>query len=416
MNPSPLQSLPIAYISQTLPSLTTTFIYREIFALREHGCSVSTFAIWKPDMNKLSHESKSLVDTTSYVFPISWSKFLMAHLHFLLSRPVKYISTLLFVLTRKGESLDNRQRTFFHFFEAVYLAHEMERQRIRHIHAHFEINAASIALVVSRLLGISFSFTAHGLVFTDRIILKEKIREARFIVTISEFIRRYLTSLVPGENYDDKIHTVHCGLSLSDFSPPDLKPANDVPVVLFVAQLTEKKGTPVLAEACRILVERGVAFRCVIVGDGPQKALVERLVERYDLHDVIELTGALFQEHLKEYLNRADVFVIPCIQTDSGSMDGIPVALMEAMAMEIPTVSTTISGIPELIENERNGLLVPEKDPAALADAIQRLLGDEELRERLGRDGRRRVQAEFNIHKNVVQLAGLFERYLEADV
>jgi len=405
------QLAPIAYVTQSFPSLTTTFIYREVSALRDIGLDISTLAIWKPDANKLSEEAKGLVDSTVYVFPISWLPFLATHIYFLFTRPLRYFSTLLFVLTRRGETRRNRLRTFFHFCEAIFLAGEVERRGIRHIHAHFAINAATIALVLSRLLDISFSFTVHNIFFTDRILLKDKVRKARFIVAISEFSKQFLANLVPEEN-PGKIHVVHCGLSPGDFAPSNSTPANDVPVLLFVAQLAERKGAPILVEACRILAERGVAFRCVIVGDGPQRVLVEQMVEQYGLRGVIELKGTVFQEHLKEYLNRANVFVLPCVTLDNGDMDGIPVALMEAMAMEIPTVSTYVSGIPELIEDGHSGLLVNEKDETALANALQQLLEDEELCTRLGKGGREKVIQEFNSHKNAVQLAILFERYL----
>jgi glycosyltransferase involved in cell wall biosynthesis len=141
--------------------------------------------------------------------------------------------------------------------------------------------------------------------------------------------------------------------------------------------------------------------------------MLQQMIEQHGLQRVIELKGAMPQEHLKEFLNRADVFVLPCVTASDGDMDGVPVSLMEAMAMEIPTVSTYVSGIPELIENDQSGLLVPEKDPQALAAAIQRLIQDAALRERLGKNGRHKVQAEFNIHKNAAQLANLFERYLD---
>jgi colanic acid/amylovoran biosynthesis glycosyltransferase len=403
----------IAYISQVFPALTESFIYREVFALQERGFRIVTFAIWEPNKTKLSLESRHLVDSCFYVFPISWLAFLKAHLRFLFTRPIKYVGTLLFVLTRKGESVRHRCRTFFHFCEAVYMAKEVEIQVVDHVHAHFAINAATIALVISRLLGISFSFTAHNSFFIDRVILREKVRGARFISVISEFSRQFLVNLVPGENADEKMHIVRCGLSPADFAPPDCKPTNEVPVLLFVAQLVERKGAPFLVEACRILAGRGAAFRCIIVGDGPQKPLVEKLVEQYDLQAAFELPGAVFQEHLKAYLIRADVFVLPCITTSSGDMDGIPVSLMEAMAMEIATVSTYVSGIPELIEDGESGLLVREQDPEALADALQRLLGDEELRTRLGKNGRRKVVEEFNIHKSAADLAEIFERYLQ---
>lgn len=405
--------VPIAYVTQTFPALTQTFVYREILALESRGFEIVTCAIWRPDKEGLSQESRHLVDRSFYVFPLSRLEFVKAHLYFLLTRPFRYIGTLFFVLSHSGER-GHRSRIFFHFCEAISLAPELAKRKVRHIHAHFTINAATIALVLSRLLDISFSFTAHNIFFVDRILLREKVREARFIVAISEFSKQFLARLVPG-TYSDKMHVVHCGVSPDDFAPPESRPSNDVPVLLFVAQLVERKGAPVLVEACRILAEWGVDFRCVIVGDGPQMELLEGLVERYGLHEVVDLAGRVFQEHLGEYLRRADVFVLPCIKARDGDMDGIPVSLMEAMAMEIPTVSTYVSGIPELVENDTSGLLVPENDPRALAGAIRRLLQDEAMRKRLGQNGRRRVQAEFDVQKNAAQLASLFERYLEAD-
>jgi glycosyltransferase involved in cell wall biosynthesis len=405
------QSIPLAYITQSFPGLTITFIYREIAALEHKGFNITTFAIWKPSKEALSQESRHWVDKTCYAFPISWGKFLQAHLYFLLTRPVRYVSTAVFVLTRKGESWKNRLRTAYHFAEAVYLAKEMEKRGIRHIHAHFEINAASIALVVSRLLNISFSFTAHNTFFTDRLILRDKVREARFIVAISEFTRQFLLRLCPGEN-SNKIHIVHCGLSPGDFLPPVPRSTNDVPLLLFVGQLAERKGAPVLVEACKLLRERGLAFHCVIVGDGPQRPLIEQMLDAYALRDKVELAGIVFQEHLKKHLNCADIFVLPCVTASNGDMDGIPVSLMEAMAMEIPVVSTQVSGIPELIQDNHSGLLTPEKDKVALADALQRLLQHPELRLELGQAGRRKVVQEFDIHKNADQLAALFEEYL----
>jgi glycosyltransferase involved in cell wall biosynthesis len=403
--------LSIAYVTQTFPALTQTFIYRETLALENNGFEIGTYAIWKPDQGTLSQECRHLVDRSFYVFPISWLRFIRAHLYVFLTRPARYMGTLFFVLTRRGEKTKNRFRTFFHFCEAIYLAPEMEKRHVQHIHAHFCINAASIALVLSRLLGVSFSFTAHNIFFTDRLLLKAKVQEARFIIAISEFSKNYLIRLTIGKDWD-KVHIVHCGLSPEDFAPPVPKPANDVPLLLFVAQLAERKGTPVLVEACRILAGRGAAFRCVIVGDGPQRAFAEKLVEQYGLQGVIELKQAMPQEQVREYLKRTDIFVLPCITASNGDMDGIPVSLMEAMAMEIPTVSTYVSGIPELIKDGQSGLLVREKDHVALADALQRLIEDKDLRMMLGKNGRQRVLQDFNIHKNADQLAALFERYV----
>jgi glycosyltransferase involved in cell wall biosynthesis len=403
----------IAYVTQTYPALTQTFVYRETLALESEGFNIVTCAIWKPDQGSLSQESRHLVDRSLYVFPISWFRFSEAHLRFLLTHPIGYVGTLVFVLTRRGESARNRLRTLFHFCEAVYLAQEMQQHHIVHVHAHFAINAATIALVLSRLLDISFSFTAHNIFFTDRTLLREKVQEARFVVAISRFSKQLLSQLVPGQEH--KIHVVHCGLSPEDFSPA-AKPRNEVPLLLFVAQLAERKGASVLIEACSILSERGVPFLCTIVGGGSEQQTLRlrQLIRARALHEVVELAGPVPQERLKRYFERADVFALPCVTASNGDMDGIPVSLMEAMAMEVPTVSTYVSGIPELIENEQSGLLVPEKNPKALADAVQRLLGDEELRERLGKGGRRRVQAEFNIRTDAAKLASLFGKHIRA--
>lgn len=407
--------LSIAYVMQTFPGLTMTFIYREVLALRRRGLDVTTCSIWRPNRDRLSPESRSLMDSTYYVFPISWSRFLWAHLYFLVTRPVRYVSAAWFVMTRRGESWKNRVRTAGHFGEAVYMAKEIERLEIDHVHAHFAINAATIALIVARLLDISFSFTAHNIFFTDRVILKEKIREALFIAAISEYSRQFLLRMVPDQSVASKIHIVHCGVSTARFLPPDPRPVNDIPLILFVSQLAERKGTPYLVEACRLLAERGVTFECVIVGDGAERAIVEQRVEQVGLQHAVTLTGAIFQEQLKTYLDRADIFVLPCIQARDGDMDGVPVVLMEAMAKEIATVSTRVSGIPELIQDGESGLLVQEKDAVALADALQRLIADAHLRAKLGQNGRRKVLREFDVDENAALLSTLFEKYLQVD-
>jgi glycosyltransferase involved in cell wall biosynthesis len=413
--PMTRQTGPIAYVLQSFPLLTETFVYREVLHLERRGIKVASFATWKPDEETLSEEAKHLLETTSYVFPISWTRFVRAHLSSFWRHPTRYIGTLIFVVTRRGESLKNRRRTVFHFCEAVYLAEEMRAQHIRHIHAHFCINAATIALVASRLLDISFSFTAHNILFTDRVILREKVRAASFVAAISHSTKRFLVHLVPNDPVEHRIHIVHCGISPDAFAPLDPKPVNDIPTLLFVGQLRERKGAPVLVEACRILAERGVKFRCDIVGDGPQKAFLEDLVEQHALQEEIELAGTVFQERILAYLQRADVFVLPCVTASSGDVDGVPVSLMEAMAAEVAAVSTPVSGIPELIEDGVSGILVPEQDSVALADALQKLLEDDDLRSRLGKNGRRKIIRDFNIDNSVRHLTTLFESCVPTD-
>jgi len=405
---------PIAYISHSFPLLTETFVYREVFGLQRRGLTVYNFAIWRPDPARLSPEVAHLIDNVHYVFPLNWLKFIKAHFYFLLSHPWRYLSILFFVISRPGESWANRRRTLIHFLDAVYLAWDMKRLGIKHIHAQFAINAATIALVCARLLKITFSFTAHNSFFMDRVILPQKIKEARFVAAISEFSRQLLLRLAMPPSPAEKIHIIHCGLNPDDFTPVADEPANDVPLLLLVAQLAERKGAPVLVEACRILQQRGLAFQCVIAGDGPQMPLLKQRVTEYGLQNMVELPGMVFQKQVKAYLKQADVFVLPCITAANGDIDGVPVSLMEAMAMEIPVVSTTVSGIPELIEDGVSGLLVAEQDSAALADALERLITQVDLRTTLGKAGRQKIIAGFNIEKSTTQLANLFTQYLHS--
>ena len=407
---------PVAYISQFYPHLTETFVYREVLGLRARGVDVRTFACWSPDLSKLSAEALPLVEETTYVFPLARGRFVLNHLKWLVRRPLRYLGTLLLVTLRSEDTLKNRGFALLHFAMAVHLASEVERQGIRHVHAQFAINAATIALVLSRLLDIRFSFTAHNLLFTKRMVLDQKLQRARFVVAISEFTRRFVVETAPaGGSLAERVHIVHCGLPLQQFPLRERTPRNAVPEVLFVAQLQERKGTPVLVDACRLLAERGIQFHCTIVGGGPFLQPVREQVDSLGLEGIVELTGPMPQERLPSLFQGADIFTIPCVTASDGDMDGIPVALMEAMAMGIATVSTRVSGIPELIEDGVSGLLVNERDSYALADALERLIVDPALRTRLGAAGHSVIERDFDVERTTAELAELFARYGERD-
>jgi glycosyltransferase involved in cell wall biosynthesis len=219
-------------------------------------------------------------------------------------------------------------------------------------------------------------------------------------------------NLAPEPENLAKMHLVHCGIDVRNFAPPEHKAEDKRPVIAGVGRLVEKKGYSYLIKACRILADQGYDFECLIIGGGPQAALLQQMVQELNLSQHIQLVGAVFQEQLRDYLNRADIFVLPCIVGQDQDMDGIPNTLMEAMAMEIPCISTTISGIPELIVDGKSGLLAPPQDEAALARAIARLLEDRELRSSLGKAGRATVMAEFEIEKNAATLLTIFKSYL----
>jgi glycosyltransferase involved in cell wall biosynthesis len=403
----------IGYLAQKYPQLTLTFVYREVQALRAAGLEIQTFSTWRPGRDEVSAEAQPLRDETFYLFPMDWLAFALSHASYLLRRPRRYLGALWFCLSRPQRSARNRLRTFLHFLQGVRLARELERRGLQHVHVHFALNAATLALVAARLTGISFSFTAHANdIFVNPILLPEKVRAARFIVVISEFNRRFLSSLVPDPAVAAKLRLVRYGVDVGRFSPAARRPQTDPPLILAVARLVEKKGFPYLIQACQRLAGLGRAFECVIIGGGPQEPLLRGLIQSGNLTGRVTLAGRVYQEHLREYFNRAAVFVLPCIQAGDGDMDGIPNTLIEAMAMEVPVISTTVSGIPELVEDGRTGLLVPPRDPDALADALARLLDDAGLRQRLGMAGRERVVAEYESGKNAAELLRIFEHYL----
>lgn len=403
----------IAYIAQFFPILTETFVYREVNALRKQGYNVVTLSNRTPDTRKLSQESLVLMENTEYVFPLKLIPFIVAHLYFILRCPKRYFSTLWTVMSQPNESWDNRRRTLGHFGGGVYLAHRARDTGIQHLHAHFSVNAATLGLVITRLLDISYSFTVHNNIFTDRLILREKLRAAKFIISISEYSRRFLIDYAPELNdLADKISIVHCGIEPEQFVPARKVSAEKPPHIVSLSSLTERKGMPMLVEACRILRDRGVPFNCTIAGDGPQRELLEQKIGDYELENHVCLPGRYYQENIHDYLNDASVFALACVTAENGDVDGVPVALMEAMAMKVPTVSTFVSGIPELIENEVSGLLVPEQSPELLADAIERLLDDPQFANSLANAAREKVSAEFNLAHSAQQLIALFDQQI----
>jgi glycosyltransferase involved in cell wall biosynthesis len=363
----------IAYLNDTIPGLTT--VYREAIALRNKGLSVHTFAIWPPPEEKIPQEARGLIEQTFYIFPMRWLAFLRTHLTYLLTRPRAYLGTLFFVLTRPAQSLAKRQRTLFHFAEAVYLAAAIEERRLRHVHAHFALAVATQALVVGRLTGIPFSFTAHAVdIFADQLILREKIEAARFIVAISEYNKRFLVEYVGDPQVAAKIHVVHSGIPIADFSPNahSMRTSDALPLILSIGRLVEKKGFPFLIRACKHLRDQGYRVRCIIVGSGPQEKVLRCLIRDLGMGDWIELPGWLDQAEVKAYLEKATIFALPCVVAANGDRDGIPAALMEAMAMAKPCVSTAISGIPELIEDGHSRFASQCFVPLAWRPAIRR--------------------------------------------
>jgi glycosyltransferase involved in cell wall biosynthesis len=262
-----------------------------------------------------------------------------------------------------------------------------------------------------QLVGIPYTLTAHAkdiyITAPDRLL--PKVEQAQAVVTCTEYNRRYLIEHF-GPALDGKLHCIHHGLDPSQFKfrwPPASD--SEVPLILCVARMVEKKGLGDLLVAADILRRRGGRFRVEIIGGGPLRQALETQVEQLGLNDRVKLLGSRTHETVCQAYERASIFALPCRVAENGDRDGIPNVLLEAMASGVPVVATPVSGIPELIEAEQDGLLVPSNSPAMLADALDRLLTQSELRARLARAARTKVEAYFSIDRSSARLLALFQ-------
>lgn len=403
---APGRPLRLAYVVNCFPNFIETMIYREVIALRAQGHDIYTISIRRPPAADVPPEAESLARETIYILPVGGVRLLAAHLRALLRRPVRYWTTLAAVVGGTHTRLRDRLRTLCHFAEAVAVLPVVERMRVDHLHAHWAVGAATVAMVLSRLLDIPFTFTAHAYdIWRDRLILAEKLRAARLALTCTEYNRRHLIEAYCVE--PSRVRVVYHGLDLDRFRPRE-RPANREPVILSVGRLVEQKGFDRLLRACARLLAEGQGLRCEIVGEGPLRDRLETLAGELGLGDRVRFRGRLFQEALIGEYARADVFALVCVQAPDNDRDGIPNTLIEAMAMGLPVVSTRYAGIPELVEDGVTGHLVEPYDLGALAAAVRELLRDAALRERMGKAGRQRVVGGFSIARSAGELQGIF--------
>lgn len=397
--------LSLVYIVGRYPLLTTTFIDREIKSLRQDGVDLQVVAVRQPPTDMpLSAEQRALQEGVLYMLPVKPGKLLLAALYYALLHPLRFFGALAFLLSRPHPSLTAWAKSLLHFGQGVYTAYLLRGRSFDELHAHFIDRAATIALITSRLLGVPYSLSIHAGadVFVHPVLVREKLSAARMVVSCTNYNKKYLEKLL-GQDLSEKITCIPHGLDGSLYQP-EVVEAGEKRLILGVGQLAERKGFAYLIEACRRLDRMEMSFECQIVGEGPQRRQLQDLIDRYSLTEKVHLTGALAHEKVLQKYRQAALLVMPCIQTPSGDVDGIPNVLLEAMAMQVPVISTAISAIPELIQHEWNGLLVPQKDAEALTSAIVRLLEDPGLRTEIARRGRQAVLEKYDVKTNIRRL------------
>lgn len=385
------------------PKMTETFILYEILELQRLGLHVEIFPLLRQQEQVMHPEAQALVRRARYSNVVSIAV-IAAQFYWLLRRPRAYFSAWLSALWGNRSSKKFLLRAVAVVPQAALFARQMQSLGIEHIHAHWATHPALAAYIIRKLTGLPYSFTAHAHdIYVERPMLDEKIRAASFVVTISEYNRRLLHELYGGAARDKTV-VIHCGIDPAIFQPRARLPSNNPFTMACVASLQDYKGHPYLIEACAQLKAQGVQFRCLLVGEGEDRPQIEAQIAQLGLSDQVTLLGHQPRKRVSELLAQADVMVLPSIKVASGKQEGIPVALMEALATELPVVATSISGIPELIEDGRSGLLVPERDSTALAQALLKLHNDPMLGKQLGAAGREKVLHEFNLLQNTAVL------------
>jgi colanic acid/amylovoran biosynthesis glycosyltransferase len=400
----------IAYLVSRYPAISHTFILREVAALRAQGFDISVASINDPDRatSALTEEERFEAANTLYVKSAGLATILKSHAAALVTGPLRYLRGLAYALRLARTDAITLVYHVFYFVEAVIIGRWMAQEHREHLHVHFATPAATVALIASKCFPITYSITVHGPdEFYDVAAyrLREKVESASFVLCIGMFARSQLMKITDFAEWC-KLEICPLGVDPEVFTPAPFRERADPFSILCVGRLVSAKGQHILVLAAEALVRAGQRVRVEFVGDGPDRASLESLTAERGLRDVIHFAGSVNQDRIRGFYERADAFVLPSFA------EGIPVVLMEAMAMEIPCVTSMITGIPELIRHGEDGLLVMPSDVTGLASAMQSLIASPELRRRLGRSGRERVRECYNLPVNTRRLGDVFQRRL----
>jgi glycosyltransferase involved in cell wall biosynthesis len=395
----------VAYLVKRFPRLSETFVLNEFLEVRELGLKTTLFALMDPGEKLVHRAARELMPEVQYVTiggrPWHSARRLLRGAAAQVATDPRGLLRVLWALLSVHRSMPSLR----HAIEGLWLARELRRMGVDHLHAHFAHSPAAVAYMARLAGGPPFSFTAHAkdLYTTLPRNLVIRAKAATFVLTCTRFNSRFLHEMLP--DVPTPIHVVHHGTDLRRFHPSRRRPEPNL--IVSVGRLVPKKGYPLMLEAMRLMATAGVSFRCEIYGGGPMREQLEKTISDFGLQNSIALHGARPQEEIAEAYARAAVFILAPVVVPDGDRDGIPNVLVEAMAAGVPVISTRISGIPELIDHGQNGLLVEPGDPAALADAAAQVLLDQEMAGRLAKAGRRTVERDFDLALNSRRVAEL---------
>jgi glycosyltransferase involved in cell wall biosynthesis len=403
----------IAYILTQFPYFTETFVGREIVEIQNKGHDVEIYSLKKFEAWDDIHEDMRVFQNKVHYSDIISLDVLKSNLQWLISQPAKYLSLLNFLISRFLDNPPEVLKAVLSFPLIAHFARIQSRTGVTHIHSHFARMGATSAFICAQLNDIPFSFTVHAFdIFLgkDDPYLQKKLRECKAVACISHYNINYLMEICPDADRS-KFEIIRCGIEASRISATGPS-QNEVPVkILSVGSLIEKKGHGYLIKAIGDLMTNGTQnVTCDIIGEGPERKALETIILVNGLEQQITLLGNQTQDVVNSYLEECDIFVLACINARDGDRDGIPVALMEAMARAKPVISTYVSGIPELIKDHENGVLVPERNVPALSTAIAELIEGPEQRSLLGQKAIQTIGEEFTSEQNAQKLLEVFKR------
>jgi glycosyltransferase involved in cell wall biosynthesis len=398
----------VAYILLWFPKPSETFIFREVLKLWELGLPVKVFALYGEVKKELSPEMAAISSKVERLGIPYLAQAPSEVAYWLRRNPRETVQLFREVLFRRWSCLEVAGESIWAFLGGLSLARRFMEQRIDHIHADWANGPATAAWVASRLTGIPFSFTGRaGDIFPQDGALREKIRDCAFVRTDVKNNVDYLASFANGQT--DKIRLIYASFTLRDFkqAPVEMQPPYRL---LALGRFVRTKGFDVLLHAARILKDSGLPFHLTIAGSGPRGPSLKLLCGRLELGDCVSFPGFVTHDRVSDLFAASDVFVMPSVVHKSGDRDGIPNVLVEAFVHGVPVVATDVSGIKEIVIDQETGLLIPERDPGAIAQAIKSMTGDRRKALSMAEKGKALVLKQFDPEENGRQLFNLFWR------
>ena len=396
----------ISYLAPEIPGSSSTFVYNEILELEKLGVEVKPYSLHSVINTSKSADVQRIASNCTYLYEIRFGALLAAQFSCIFRTPMGYLRALRYLVIDVYKLYKRPRRALgmiYRFLVGVELANQLYKQRISDIHCHFSHIAADVAMYASAINEGKFSITAHANdLFEHGYLLREKSQRANFIATISEFNIRLLKSLGVSP---EKIKLVRCGVDDTAFQPRPYKTLPQVPKIGCLARLVEKKGIDLLIKAAGILKKNDIPFRLVIAGSGPLDSQLKAMARIQGIQMQTEFVGEVPHDKVASWYDNIDVFVLPAKKDSAGDMDGIPVVLMEAMMRRVPVISTSISGIPELVRDMETGLIA-SPNPDSLAAKISAFFHDSE-KSIVGRLDRAEalIKSEFKLSDNAFRLA-----------